>query len=738
MPQQVAFNNDVMDDPIIGDATPAFTGGVVTADQANLLAETESSNMINCDFSRLGKITTRKGTTQLGSALPGGGIIQGMAYFWTTTYKYPVAACGGKIYKYEGGAWTQIATGGAFDNDTVTIVKTGHINNAAGYPVGTTSLTVSGFTGPVANGDLLTLYQRDRFFEYTIIGHTETGGNTTTIIIDNPGTVVAVYNNDVIKVKRLGAQINNPANYAGGATTIAIDGLTGAVGTGDYFVISGEEIFHQITGHTETGGNTTSITFSPGLQGAYVSSDPTAWIMFAKGNDKLYWTDGITDIYSWDGVHTGNLKNGSAWDLGAYPPPTACKIVIWFQNRLIASGIAAEPDAIYYSDFGDPTRWDKFYQSHRIGGGDGDPIIMLVPWMDLLMAVFKENSVYIVNMDPSQNPTPDDPTLLVASYAVKLITKHVGCGAPRTIIQVGGSAGDIFFLASDRQVRSLRRTLAAENQQELGQAISLPVKDLVELISATYLHHSVATYWNERYILAGPFTSINTSQYGNGCLVYNTALNVWQGTWIATIGGGSIPGSSCIIPTAFSAWEVQEGLLALLFGNSNGTVMQWLGDIGVDETAAATYQDAGGLAIATILFTRAYTFGDLYVWKTGLNVEFEFTDSLATAQVQVVKDLSSQPSSLGVFDTTSLVPLRLPFTIPVVLPTAVFTRIQKDLQRYGQFRELQFNIYATASKLSLRSIKMTGYYDTLQIQTLTDTPLTPSWTATRSSEIVVG
>ena len=163
---------------------------------------------------------------------------------------------------------------------------------------------------------------------------------------------------------------------------------------------------------------------------------------------------------------------------GKYVPSnaTAAKIIVWFQNRLCVAGIASLPDTIAYSDFGNASRFDMNFNSHRIGAGDGDPIKKLVPWMDLNMEVFKEASVYVVNMDPSQNPTPDDPTALVGSYAVKLITKHVGTGSPRTCTQTGGPGGDVYFLARDHQVRSLKRTLAAETQQQLGQSISLPVK----------------------------------------------------------------------------------------------------------------------------------------------------------------------------------------------------------------------------------------------------------------------
>ena len=53
----------------------------------------------------------------------------------------------------------------------------------------------------------------------------------------------------------------------------------------------------------------------------------------------------------------------------------------------------------------------------RIGGGESDPITGLLAWTDLNMIVFKKNSCYLINLDPAQNPNPDDPTLLVASVS---------------------------------------------------------------------------------------------------------------------------------------------------------------------------------------------------------------------------------------------------------------------------------------------------------------------------------
>lgn len=61
--------------------------------------------------------------------------------------------------------------------------------------------------------------------------------------------------------------INLMAGYAAGVTTIAVDTFTGAVAVGDPFTIAGDtsNTTYTVVSHTETLGNTTSITFTPAL-----------------------------------------------------------------------------------------------------------------------------------------------------------------------------------------------------------------------------------------------------------------------------------------------------------------------------------------------------------------------------------------------------------------------------------------------------------------------------------------
>lgn len=64
----------------------------------------------------------------------------------------------------------------------------------------------------------------------------------------------------------------NGGNLTAGSTVLTTSGFTGAVATGAWITVAGDMIPHQITAHSETLGNTTSITITPPLQTAIVTT----------------------------------------------------------------------------------------------------------------------------------------------------------------------------------------------------------------------------------------------------------------------------------------------------------------------------------------------------------------------------------------------------------------------------------------------------------------------------------
>jgi hypothetical protein len=289
--ERLNWFNDSMDDPLIVDGVPQFDGGQFSNWRANLLQPNQSKLLTNCDVDRLGKLRTRRGTIQVGPGIVGAGtLIQGLASYQTASYNYIVAANNGQLWAFDGTNWNLIGTGGVADNDQIYIARLGFINAVAGYSIGDTVLTVNGITGIVGVGEKLYFINtlRTDYFEYTINAHTETTGNTTQITLEEPGLVFAVENGWGFIVLRP-ALVNHALGYAGGwsgATGIDIDGYTGVVNNGEYFVVKSENVNHVVTSHTETAGNTPHINFAAtNLQTDYTAESTTNLIVFAQGNE---------------------------------------------------------------------------------------------------------------------------------------------------------------------------------------------------------------------------------------------------------------------------------------------------------------------------------------------------------------------------------------------------------------------------------------------------------------------
>ena len=199
------------------------------------------------------------------------------------------------------------------------------------------------------------------------------------------------------------------------------------------------------------------------------------------------------------------------------------------------------------------------------------------------MIIFKKNSCYLINLDPAQNPNPNDPTLLVASFAVRQLHKLIGCPAPWTAVQVGGGSttpgSDVFFVDGDKKVHSIRRVMAAETQQEVGQAVSLPIQDVLDTINIAHIDRTVAMYHNEHYILG--FPSMRGADGGllpNATVAYNMLTQSWCGVWSWT-------------PTCFSRRTDLGSYSKLIFGDPVGNVVQWMDDISLDQETSTSYQD---------------------------------------------------------------------------------------------------------------------------------------------------
>jgi hypothetical protein len=70
------------------------------------------------------------------------------------------------------------------------------------------------------------------------------------------------------------ARVNNASGYAQNTTTMVVDSISGIIPVGASFRFqdTGHDSIYTVTAHSETLGNTTSITFTPGLAAAVIDN----------------------------------------------------------------------------------------------------------------------------------------------------------------------------------------------------------------------------------------------------------------------------------------------------------------------------------------------------------------------------------------------------------------------------------------------------------------------------------
>ena len=149
-------------------------------------------------------------------------------------------------------------------------------------------------------------------------------------------------------------------------------------------------------------------------------------------SDNIYWTDSTkTGIRKWK------------WDTAAIttvPSSPAAQILMSVSLRLVAAGIQAYPNTLWFSDYLNGDSWPV---TQAIGiGEDGDPITGIKKWQKYNLIVTKAQSVYMVDANPQYGA--------VASFPVLEIHASIGCVSKRSLCQLGQ---DMFFLSKNGVMR---------------------------------------------------------------------------------------------------------------------------------------------------------------------------------------------------------------------------------------------------------------------------------------------
>ena len=403
--------------------------------------------------------------------------------------------------------------------------------------------------------------------------------------------------------------------------------------------------------------------------GVFPANDTTP-VEMAQGVDKLLLSDGVGDMQSWDGAAFTDMGNTVT------DPPVGATILTWHTGRMFASGQATNPDTIYVSNRLNFARgqWNNTTRSFRVGGGDGDNIVAQVSMQSFMLAVLKQNSVWLLYTDPRAEPAD-----FSATQATEGVSYGVGCVGKKAWCVYGN---DLMFMAQDG-VRSLQRMEAATGQFQLSAPLSRAVQPYIDRINPAAASGIVATKYLEFALFAIP---LDNSTVNNAVLCWNGRLGRWMGVW-----QGWTP----------TTWELTRfnAQPHLVFGDSAGLVNQWkdLNPTDID----ATYQD-NALGYASGLWTRSMTFGDLEAPKSGYNAKVRFNAGNANLTFTAVgndaalntwaKQIAPSGDILG----TDVLPFLLASQQPGVLPFS--------LRGLPSFNEFFLKIESTTGWWELRNL----------------------------------
>lgn len=294
------------------------------------------------------------------------------------------------------------------------------------------------------------------------------------------------------------------------ASPISISSLTQAAGTAtcttgsnhnlatnDWVDVRGAspDGYNGIVQVTVTGATTFTYTVSGAL--ASPATLTSATIMAVKA--PMSWDRNTANDFV--RVSTGPHASGAG-----FRKMPAADWALPFMQRFV---IPYDRDELILSDALDADTYDTTFAQLRLEPGSKDWIVGAHVYQDFQLLVFMRKSIHMLELDASLEP-----------YALKAITRDIGCIARGSIVTAGGR---ILWL-SEQGVHALNigDLLALKNDTV---PLSDPIQDQIAQINWAAAGSAVGVYHNNRYYLAVPFGASTTN---NRVLVFNFLNGEWE------------------------------------------------------------------------------------------------------------------------------------------------------------------------------------------------------------------
>lgn len=438
----------------------------------------------------------------------------------------------------------------------------------------------------------------------------------------------------------------------------------------EYLVAVCNKVFSYWNGSTWA----TAAGFTTNSAGDFVAS--------AQLVNLAFFSDGTQNWRSWDGTTFQDL--GSATGTTG-SPPVGATIITAHTNRLFASGVASEPDAVWVSDILDAgaTKWNHTVWKFRVTGGTGDPIVAMVSLPDYWLLVICRNSFHLVDANPANTSAAD--------WGIQHLPSGIG-GVARRAFAVSGN--DCLFLAADG-IRSIKRMAATAENFEVTAPLSLPMQPYIDRINWSSAYKSCAWTYKQLAFFAVPLDSATEPSH---VLVFNRRTDSWMGIWTGWT------------PTIFATTWFND-TQRLFFGDEDGAVNQWKDYAATDLDT--TFEDNGD-PVASLIKSRAFNFQEPISMKDAYFFEVRFVETATLVTVKVFLDNEeTREWVLDLTDVQNELPVNLPFDLASTKPSTN----ANTLDELEEFNEAYVEISATSGKIDVKNFTMAAFLNTVRNET---------------------
>lgn len=396
---------------------------------------------------------------------------------------------------------------------------------------------------------------------------------------------------------------------------------------------------------------------------------------FVQANDILFAFNGTDNTHSLNSSLAVTDEGNTNTDV---PRGTCAE---WApNNRLFVSGSLsdADRDFVYFSNALAPQTFDRATNVFKVRSGAGGRVKWLKMFKDFELIIYKNDSIYVLNMDGT---TP------LTDWNLKALSIAVGCPAGRTVQDIGN---DHIFLANDG-VRLLSRTTF--DKLRVG-VISDPIQDIMDTINQDAIQNSCSWFENGYYILGVP----------TGTATQPDRFLIWDS--VAAARNGDPNTSWTVLPKG--TWNL-SCFTAFGFGDNTNTI------VGGDSRNLSlcykvlTGNSDNGDTITQKITTRELDFGDPFIEKIydptqfvgnpGQNAVYAFYISLDRA---TFVQLQQTMTSAGLLQT--------PFTTPTVtIAGTEFEEVSDRTKFAGRGNSARFQIINSTYNTNPEFHELTSY-----------------------------